>query len=78
MYVIIIIIIMAGMAVFYMAGYLIEERRRWPVIIYTISEMYASYLVFSHSPTLLHANSCKINCSMDVKIISLPQHCHGS
>ena len=28
----IIIIIMAGMAVFYVAGYLIEERRRWPVI----------------------------------------------
>ena len=23
---------MAGMAVFYVAGYLIEERRRWPVI----------------------------------------------
>ena len=30
--IIIIIIIMAEMAVFYMAGYLIEERRRWPVI----------------------------------------------
>ena len=29
---IIIIIIMAGMAVFNVAGYLIEERRRWPVI----------------------------------------------
>ena len=29
---IVIIIIMAGMAVFYVAGYLIEERRRWPVI----------------------------------------------
>ena len=29
---ILIIIIMAGMAVFYVAGYLIEERRRWPVI----------------------------------------------
>ena len=28
----VIIIIMAGIAVFYMAGYLIEERRRWPVI----------------------------------------------
>ena len=28
----IIIMIMAGMAVFYVAGYLIEERRRWPVI----------------------------------------------
>ena len=28
----IIIIIMAGMAVFDVAGYLIEERRRWPVI----------------------------------------------
>ena len=27
-----IIIIMAGMAVFNVAGYLIEERRRWPVI----------------------------------------------
>ena len=27
-----IIIIMAGMVVFYVAGYLIEERRRWPVI----------------------------------------------
>ena len=27
-----IIIIMAGMTVFYVAGYLIEERRRWPVI----------------------------------------------
>ena len=27
-----IIIIMAGMAVFYVAGYLIEERHRWPVI----------------------------------------------
>ena len=26
------IIIMAGMAVFNVAGYLIEERRRWPVI----------------------------------------------
>ena len=26
------LIIMAGMAVFYVAGYLIEERRRWPVI----------------------------------------------
>ena len=26
------IIIMARMAVFYVAGYLIEERRRWPVI----------------------------------------------
>ena len=25
-------IIMAGMAVFNVAGYLIEERRRWPVI----------------------------------------------
>ena len=25
-------IIMAGMAVFYVASYLIEERRRWPVI----------------------------------------------
>ena len=25
-------IIMAGMAAFYVAGYLIEERRRWPVI----------------------------------------------
>ena len=30
--IIIIIIIRAGMAVFYVAGYLIEERRRWPVI----------------------------------------------
>ena len=29
--IIIIIIIMAGMAVFNVAGYLIEERRRWPV-----------------------------------------------
>ena len=27
-----IIIMMAGMAVFYVAGYLIEERHRWPVI----------------------------------------------
>ena len=27
-----VIIIMAGMAVFYVAGYLIEERRRLPVI----------------------------------------------
>ena len=27
-----IIIIMAGMAVFNVAGYLIEERRRWPII----------------------------------------------
>ena len=27
-----IIIIMAGMAAFKVAGYLIEERRRWPVI----------------------------------------------
>ena len=27
-----VIIIMAGMAVFYVAGYLIEERFRWPVI----------------------------------------------
>ena len=26
------ILIMAGMAVFYVAGYLTEERRRWPVI----------------------------------------------
>ena len=25
-------IIMAGMAVFNVAGYLVEERRRWPVI----------------------------------------------
>ena len=31
-YVSVIIIIMAGMAVFYVAGYLIEERRRCPVI----------------------------------------------
>ena len=30
--IIIIIIIMAGMAVFNVAGYLIEERRGWPVI----------------------------------------------
>ena len=30
--IIIIIIIIAEMAVFNMAGYLIEERRRWPVI----------------------------------------------
>ena len=30
---IIIIIIMAGMAIFNVAGYLIEERRRWPVMI---------------------------------------------
>ena len=30
--IIIIIIIMAGMAVFNVAGYLIEERRKWPVI----------------------------------------------
>ena len=29
---IIIIIIIAQMAVFNVAGYLIEERRRWPVI----------------------------------------------
>ena len=29
----VLIIIMAGMAVFNVAGYLIEERRRWPVII---------------------------------------------
>ena len=29
--IIIIIIIMAGMAVFNVAGYVIEERRRWPV-----------------------------------------------
>ena len=29
---IIIIIIMAGMAVFNVASYLIEEKRRWPVI----------------------------------------------
>ena len=27
-----VVIIMAGMAVFNVAGYLIEERRRWPVI----------------------------------------------
>ena len=27
-----VIVIMAGMAVFNVAGYLIEERRRWPVI----------------------------------------------
>ena len=26
------ILIMAGMAVFYVAGYLIEERRIWPII----------------------------------------------
>ena len=32
LYVIIIIIIIAEMAVFNVAGYLIEERRRWPVI----------------------------------------------
>ena len=25
-------IIMAGMAIFYVAGYLVDERRRWPVI----------------------------------------------
>ena len=31
-YIIILIIIMAGMAVFYVAGYLIEERCKWPVI----------------------------------------------
>ena len=31
-FIIIIIIIMAGMAVFYVARYRIEERRRWPVI----------------------------------------------
>ena len=30
--IIIIIIIIAEMAVFNVAGYLIEERRRWPVI----------------------------------------------
>ena len=30
--VLIIIIIMAGMAVFNVAGDLVEERRRWPVI----------------------------------------------
>ena len=29
---IIIIIIMAGISFFYVAAYLIEERRRWPVI----------------------------------------------
>ena len=29
---VIIIIIMAGMAVFNVAGYLVEERRRWSVI----------------------------------------------
>ena len=29
---IIIIIIMAGITVFYLSGYLIEERRRWPLI----------------------------------------------
>ena len=29
----VLIIIMVGMAVFNVAGYLIEERRRWPVII---------------------------------------------
>ena len=28
-----VIIIMAGMAVFYVTGYLIEKRRRWPVSI---------------------------------------------
>ena len=28
----VVIIIMAGMAVFNVAGYLIEERRRWPII----------------------------------------------
>ena len=27
-----VIIIMDGMAVVYVAGYLIEERRRWPII----------------------------------------------
>ena len=27
---------MAGMAFFYVAGYLIEERRRWPVITVSI------------------------------------------
>ena len=29
----VLIIIMAGMTVFNVAGYLIEERRRWPVMI---------------------------------------------
>ena len=40
--------------------------------------MYTSYLVFSHAPTLLHVNGCKINCSMDVNTIffssALPRH----
>ena len=30
--IIIIVIILAGMAVFNVAGYLIEERHRWPII----------------------------------------------
>ena len=34
-----------------------------------VTEMYTYYLVFSHSPTLLHVNGCKINCSMDVNTI---------
>ena len=29
--------------------------------------MYASYLIFSHSPILLQGNGCNMNCSMDVK-----------
>ena len=36
------------------------------VLDHTITEIFASYLGFSHSPLLLNANGCKINCSMDV------------
>ena len=35
-------------------------------VIYAMSEICASDLVFSHSHTLFRANGCKINCSLDV------------
>ena len=41
-------IIMAGMAVFNVAGYLIEERRRWPVVVLipNLLKSYHDYLIF--------------------------------
>ena len=39
-----IIIIIAEMAVFYVAGYLIEERRRWPVITASPRGQHSKYI----------------------------------
>ena len=38
------IIIMTGMAGFYVAGYLIEERREWPVITASPRGQYFKYI----------------------------------